>query len=533
MPLFFFTIRKDCGIMSVITINPFRICKDLSSMSKKKKRITAALWVIAFLIAAVSFFAVVFTDYLVSISAGLDALLYTVTADTKGTNPEVIRAGARFILPPLLLQAGVTALLTGAVHAGFRLWKRAGKGEKARKRMCCVVSCVLLAAEILYIPYCSLKYVNRNLGVTEYLRHRREKTGIYEECFDMPDRSRVKAPQKGKNLIFVWLESMETTYADGGNGGFQEENLIPRLMDLSDRNLRFAGQTNPLSGLESIDYSRWTFGALFSALSGAPCAYHIRRNTAWNGGIAPEAVFLTDILNESGYRTEYICGSDASFAGTASALTQHGVQTIYDLNTAYENGEVPQGYFEGWGIEDGKLYEIVKKELTRLSSGDAPFMLMFSTIDTHYPTGYLCADCPDTYENPTANIVSCADRQASEFIAWCGEQPFFEDTVIVLLGDHPRMDAELVEGVPYGDRKLYNCFINVSAAPGAEKDRVYTMLDIAPTLLTAMGFTMDGGRFGFGTDLASGKPTLPEELGYEYFRAELSKTSDYFIEHFY
>ena len=502
-------------------------------MSNRKKHLFGALWIIAFAIAVLAIFAVVFADYLVYISAGLDALLYTVTADTRGTNPEVIRAGARFILPPFLLQAGVLALVNGALHVGFRIWKRSGRGGKVRVHLCRAAACLLIAAEILYIPYSCLKYADHQLGIREYLRRRREKTTVYEDYFANPSGITVTAPEKGKNLIFLWLESMETAYADAENGGNQSVNLIPSLTELAREQLCFAGEENPLSGLESIDYSRWTFGALFSALSGAPCAYHIQRNTTWKNGLAPDAVFLTDILNEHGYRTEYVCGSDASFAGTAAALTRHGVQTVYDLNTAYERGDVPEGYYEGWGIEDRKLYEIVKKELTALSEGDAPFMLMFSTIDTHYPVGYLCGDCPDTYENPTANIVSCADRQAADFIAWCEEQPFFEDTVIVLLGDHPRMDAELVEGVPYGDRKLYNCFVNVPAAPGADKNRVYTMLDIAPTLLTAMGFQTDSGRFGFGTDLTSGEKTLPEQLGYEYFRREVGKTSDYFIEHFY
>ena len=122
-------------------------------MSNKKKRGTSALWIIAFVIAAIAFFAVVFTDYLVYISAGLDALLYTITADTRGTNPEVIRAGARFLLPRVLAQAGILMLIIGAVHVCFRLWKRTGKAEKAREIIRRVVACVLLTAQILYIPY--------------------------------------------------------------------------------------------------------------------------------------------------------------------------------------------------------------------------------------------------------------------------------------------------------------------------------------------------------------------------------------------
>ena len=46
----------------------------------------------------------------------------------------------------------------------------------------------------------------------------------------------------------------------------------------------------------------------------------------------------------------------------------------------------------------------------------------------------------------------------------CREQVFYDDTLIVVIGDHPRMDSELVGDVADHDRTNYNLFLNVDAA---------------------------------------------------------------------
>ena len=53
-----------------------------------------------------------------------------------------------------------------------------------------------------------------------------------------------------------------------------------------------------------------------------------------------------------------------------------------------------------------------------------------------------------------------------------------------------------------------------------------------PTVLSALGFDIEGDRLGLGTDLFSSTTTLAEELGYEYLQQELSKSSLYYISHF-
>jgi phosphoglycerol transferase len=91
------------------------------------------------------------------------------------------------------------------------------------------------------------------------------------------------------------------------------------------------------------------------------------------------------------------------------------------------------------------------------------------------------------------------------------------------------MDTSLVAGVSYYDRTVYNCFINsaVETTPRME-DRIFTPMDIFPTVLSAMGYSIEGDRLGLGTNLFSDKKTLAEEKGFEWLDTELSKTSKYY-----
>lgn len=95
------------------------------------------------------------------------------------------------------------------------------------------------------------------------------------------------------------------------------------------------------------------------------------------------------------------------------------------------------------------------------------------------------------------------------------------------------MDTTLVDGIDYADRTIYNCFINTDRTIAlSEKNREFTTLDMFPTVLSALGFDIEGDRLGLGTDLFSSTTTLAEELGYEYLQQELSKSSLYYISHF-
>ena len=115
------------------------------------------------------------------------------------------------------------------------------------------------------------------------------------------------------------------------------------------------------------------------------------------------------------------------------------------------------------------------------------------------------------------------------------QQDFYENTSIIIVGDHESMDNGYFERMVDDDyqRLLYNCFINVPVTATAVTNRHFAAIDLFPTTLAAIGCTIEGDRLGLGTNLFSGKKTLAERWGFDYFNNELAKASTYYEENFW
>ena len=90
--------------------------------------------------------------------------------------------------------------------------------------------------------------------------------------------------------------------------------------------------------------------------------------------------------------------------------------------------------------------------------------------------------------------MSCSSRQVAEFIRWIRQQDFYENTTIVICGDHPSMDnGYFKRNVDERYiRRMYNCFMNAPVVPEKSKHREFTSLDLFPTTLAAIGCEIEG-----------------------------------------
>ena len=468
--------------------------------------------------------------YCFRFDTSFSGLLFTLTTPVKGVGTGTGLTEMLGMLPWLLGAVAVYAALL-ALCARYR--KKYG-GEEKERRWKTAERCVLCAGVLVLLL--GVAHTWFRLNVTEYIRNVSSQTTLYEDHYVAPDSVAITRPEQKPNVICLFLESMETTYASREDGGMQpDHNFMPNLTLLAQENVSFS-DTDRLGGFLSMDKTNWTMAALFGATSGLPFAFPVGQNSMNKyTAFAPEIITLGDILREDGYTQEFLCGSDATYGGRALYFSEHGDYAIYDLFTARENGDLPSAdYYEWWGYEDHYLFSIARKELTRLYESGEPFNLTLLTVDAHHLGGYLCAWCGNDYEDKTANVIACTDRQVAEFVAWCREQPFWENTVMIICGDHPRMDTSLTEGVPYQKRSVYNCFLNARAMPGEGADtfRTASVMDLFPTTLAAMGYRIEGDRLGLGTNLFSGRKTLAEEMGYETLNTEVQKYSRYFVTHF-
>ena len=132
------------------------------------------------------------------------------------------------------------------------------------------VRLLLLAAVLLAIAG-GIRYADKSLNASEFFRLRRQCTNIYEKEYVRPDADRIvpKEGQRPKNLIYIYLEGMESTFAGTTQGGKQKINHIPHMTDLAEHKLHFS-DTDKLGGAHNTAGTGWTMGAIFAETSGLP-----------------------------------------------------------------------------------------------------------------------------------------------------------------------------------------------------------------------------------------------------------------------
>lgn len=445
----------------------------------------------------------------------MDELVYHLTAPLDGTNTDMIWDYVRVCAVPTILVIFFLILILIA-------WRKKEKVHLFRG----IINLVALVGIIVM-----LGYTWTELGVGDYLKDQNTESKFIEDEYVDPTDVEVVFPEQKRNLIYIFLESMETTYSDVDDGGAFDENVIPELTEIAQTNEDFSGADPKLNGGYSLAGTTWTMGAMFAQTSGLPLNISISANDMdTQDSFFPGVTTLGDILSDAGYTQTLLIGSEAQFGGRKLYFQEHGNYEMEDYSYAIENGLIPSDYKVWWGYEDQKLFEFAKEKLLQLSQGDEPFNLTMLTVDTHFEDGYVCEQCPTEYDTQYSNVMACSSRQVGEFLKWIQQQDFYENTTIVISGDHPTMDsdycAEINQEGNY-DRRVFTAYINAAAYAQDQQERTYSTFDNFPTTLAALGVQIDGDRLGLGTNLFSGTKTLLEEFGNSKVNAELKKKSEF------
>lgn len=450
----------------------------------------------------------------------MDELMYQLTAPTEGTASDMYWAYFYQAGIPTIVCLIVFVILVITLSYASKQFRNKGKVA-----LCiCSVICIGL----------SLAETNTKLDATKYFENKGEGSTFIESNYVDPKDVSLTFPEKKRNVIVLYLESMEMTYADKENGGGFDENFISQLTQLSKENENFSGADTVLNGASSTSGTTWTMGGIFAATSGLPLITQLAQNEMdTQDAFFKNATVLGDILDEEGYQQVFACGSDATFGGRKLYFTDHGNYAIHDLNYRKKIGDLPEDYYVWWGFEDEKLIEYAKEDLTELASSNQPFNYTMLTADTHFEDGYVCDLCQDLHDgNQYGNVISCSDKQVSEFISWIQQQDWYDNTTIVITGDHPTMDSDFCDPVSSDySRRVYTAYINADPVENySEGERQFTTLDTFPTTLAAMGVSIEGNRLGLGTNVFSGEETLLEKDGMQMINTEFSKKSDFLSE---
>jgi phosphoglycerol transferase MdoB-like AlkP superfamily enzyme len=234
---------------------------------------------------------------------------------------------------------------------------------------------------------------------------------------------------------------------------------------------------------------------------------------------------LSDLLHEAGYYQVFIGSSSRKFTNKDYFLSSHHFDEVY----GNEDFEAKYKFFHtnSWGIDDPHLIKEALDKIDQIRE-QGPFSLMMLTMNTHKP-GYPSPYCPSYQKgNRYLEAIHCTDFAMGKFFAGLEERGIFEDTVIVLVGDHmafPNAHTQRDLGSEVASRYYGNVFLAFHSPLEDLPDEIDTFNyspDIAPTILDLMGFELST-PFLFGKSILGERSQYPHLVGpdMEIFDGEL------------
>ena len=304
-----------------------------------------------------------------------------------------------------------------------------------------------------------------------------------------------------RNLVYLYLESLERTYLD--------ESLFPGLapnLQALEREARSFTDVRQLHG------TGWTIGGMVASQCGLPLFLPPDEEAGDAAeDFLPGARCMGDVLRQAGYRLDFLGGASLAFAGKGAFYRSHGFSGVEGREELTGRLADPD-YQSGWGIHDDSLFGFAALRYQGLAASGQPFGLFLLTLDTHR-NGHESAWCEDVHygegEDAILNAVHCTDRQVGAFVDAIRHGPGGDDTLIVIASDHLAMRNESWDRLQRGTRRNLLLVLD-PAGTAAWDNRPASTLDAAPTILSLMG--LKTAALGLGRDLGAPAPTLVEAM---------------------
>ncbi len=229
---------------------------------------------------------------------------------------------------------------------------------------------------------------------------------------------------KGKNLIFIQLESMENWVIGYKIGGVE---VAPTLTALAQQGTHF-------TNYYSQDGVGNTADAEFSTLNSL---YPLSDSVAFISHAQNQYEALPHLLDVNGYTTAVMHGDVSSFWNRSNMYPQLGYEKQFDKGDYIIPRMVGP---EGLGDDD-----FFTQSLPKLEALPQPFMATLITLSTHtpftLPSDLETVQMPaDTNLTPTQQqylqAVHYTDKALGNFIAGLKADGLYDNSLIAIYGDH-------------------------------------------------------------------------------------------------
>jgi lipoteichoic acid synthase len=305
---------------------------------------------------------------------------------------------------------------------------------------------------------------------------------------------------QGKNVILVSMESMQNFVINEKVNG---QEITPFLNDFIKESFYFENFYHQTAQGKTSDSEFIVENSLYPLSRGAVFFTH-----SGNKYMA-----TPEILNKYGYFTSSLHANNKSFWNRDMMYESLGYQRFYSL-TDYE---VAEDNSVGWGMKDMDFFE---QSVGHLKEMPKPFYAKFITLTNHFPFELNEEDQlidPYTSNDKTVNnyfpTVRYTDEALKNFIQRLKEEGLYENSIIILYGDHYGISenhnkamGEFLgkEVTPFVSTQLQRVplIIHIPGMKGETISTVSGQIDLKPTILHLLGINTKN-NIEFGTDLFS------------------------------
>lgn len=333
----------------------------------------------------------------------------------------------------------------------------------------------------------SVGYMCAKTNVADFVRLTFGKD-YFSDVYSNPNKISFKNPTQKYNLLLIYVESLENNLT---NKKIFNTNLIQPIDDLNGIKVP---HLYPAPG------TGWSIAGMMSSQCAVPLKLHFGYFPHKNGNFLPNLVCLGDILKNFGYKQYFLAGHDLGLSGTGNFYHNHGYDDSIGKKEWFDKN-LPSTLFTGFGegLHDDTLLNEAKKIIIANNNAHTNFNLTLITLDTHAKEGFPSPQCTHTEKTSGfRGVFQCSSSFVADFINDLESKHLLDNTVVVLMGDHPFMESPEKVGLFPNPRDVYMKLIYPDHTRLPMRDTM-THFDVAPTILDLMGFMNSSEtKFGLG-----------------------------------
>ncbi|MGX8718009.1 MAG: sulfatase-like hydrolase/transferase [Desulfovibrio sp.] len=361
----------------------------------------------------------------------------------------------------------------------------------------------------------SLHYVH----FAEYFRGQTAGADFYAQGAYVPPAPSSVTGSGKKNLLIIYCESIEETF---GRTDVMGEDLLAPLRPSIE---------HPDIHIDQMPGADFTIGGIV----GSQCGIPLKSISILSGNLTgwalehylPGALCLGDYLERDGYHNVYFNGSSGVFSGLDKFFKNHGYEEFMGKEDWLESGLASPSDLNMWALYDSDIADKAIRRIDQLMAEGMKFSFALSTMDTHEP-GFLSPACSgQEFSKNWFGYIRCSMTQVERILKHIREKGWEDAFVILVMGDHlarmPKVDSIDLKHV---QGRYVLCSLSRPAGLVPNR-REITHFDLFPSLLAALGFSIEGDRLGFGYNVFSKTVVPPADYRETLRKNVLSRSPTY------